>query len=293
MTAPRITAEEIEYLRGFVAIPRAMSRETIRTLDDVLDALDSAYAELDRLHADGMPRDREELQKLLNDAHRKGNQEAHEAHQDSPEGFLIGKKMKYRIPHRWNQEPCWEGEIEDQGNDAKNLGAAVLVAHKAGARLDGARLDGARLVGARLDGARLDGASLDGARLVGAILDGASLVGASLDRARLDGARLDGARLDRASLVGASLVGALLDHGEKLLANGVRIIGPIGSRSSYCTAYATDKGLRFRAGCFFGDPDALRDKVVATHGVTYHALDYEAWIAWCEAWYARMTRLPS
>ena len=156
---------------------------------------------------------------------------------------MIGKKMKYRIPHRWNQEPCWEGEIEDQGNDAKNLGAAVLVAHKAGARLDGARLDGARL--------------------------------------------------DRASLVGASLVGALLDHGEKLLANGVRIIGPIGSRSSYCTAYATDKGLRFRAGCFFGDPDALRDKVVATHGVTYHALDYEAWIAWCEAWYARMTRLPS
>ena len=181
---------------------------------------------------------------------------------------MIGQAMRYRIPHRWNQEPCWEGEIEDQGNDAKNLGAAVLVAHKAGARLDGARLDGARLDGASLDGARLDGARLDGASLV---------------RARLDGASLDGARLD----------GALLDHGEKLLANGVRMIGPIGSRSSYCTAYATDNGLRFRAGCFFGDPDALRNKVVATHGVTDHAIDYETWIAWCEAWYARMMRLPS
>ena len=136
---------------------------------------------------------------------------------------MIGQKMKYRIPHRWNQDPCWEGEIEDHGNDGKNLGAAVLAAHKSGASLDGASLDGA----------------------------------------------------------------------EKILANGVRMIGPIGSRSSYCTAYATDKGLRFRTGCFFGNPDALRNKVVATHGVTDHALDYEAWIAWCEAWYARMTRLPS
>ena len=105
----------------------------------------------------------------------------------------------------------------------------------------------------------------------------------SLDYASLVGARLDGASLD----------GASLDYGEKILANGVRMIGPIGSRSSYCAAYATDKGLRFREGCFFGDPDALRKKVVATHGATDHALDYEAWIAWCEAWYARMIRLPS
>ena len=211
--------------------------------------------------------------------------------------------MKYRIPHRWNQEPCWKGEIEDQGNDAKNLGTAVLVAHKAGALLDGARLDGALLDGASLDGASLDGALLDGARLDGASLVGASLVGARLDGASLDGALLDGALLDGARLVGASLVGARLDgasldgasldYGEKILANGVRMIGPIGSRSSYCAAYATDKGLRFREGCFFGDPDALRKKVVATHGATDHALDYEAWIAWCEAWYARMIRLPS
>jgi hypothetical protein len=241
---------------------------------------------------------------------------------------LIGQKMKYRIPHRWNQDPCWEGEIEDHGNDEKNLGAAVLAAHKSGASLDGASLDRASLVGASLVGASLDGASLVGASLDGASLYRASLDGASLDRASLVGASLDGASLYRASLVGASLVGASLYRAslvgaslvgaslyrasldgasldgasldgaslvgaEKLLANGVRMIGPIGSRSSYCTAYATDKGLRFRTGCFFGNPDALRNKVVATHGVTDHALDYEAWIAWCEAWYARMTRLPS
>ena len=88
--------------------------------------------------------------------------------------------MQYRIPHRWNHNPCWEGEIEDQGSDARNLGEAVIAAHKVGA-------------------------SLDGASLVGASLDGASLDGASLDRASLVGASLDGASLDRASLVGARL----------------------------------------------------------------------------------------
>ena len=114
MTAPRITAEEIEYLRGFVAIPRAMSRETIRTLDDVLDALDSAYAELDRLHADGMPRDREELQKLLNDAHRKGNQEAHEAHRLTQEMGLSAQGGE--VPELDNGANPYQRNTENPGS---------------------------------------------------------------------------------------------------------------------------------------------------------------------------------
>jgi len=222
--------------------------------------------------------------------------------------------MKIEIHNRWTNACIWSGDIENTGSAARNLGAAVVAAHKSGANLDGARLDGANLDGANLDGASLDGASLvgasldganlDGANLVGASLDGASLVGASLDGAslvgarlvgarldgaRLDGASLDGASLDGASLDGASLDGASLDDGEKLLAHGLRMIGPIGSRSSYCTAYATDKGLRFRAGCFFGDVEAFAAKITASHGDNHHAQDYRAWIAMCEAWFARLS----
>jgi hypothetical protein len=77
MTAPRITAEEIaDWI--------AWSRRVVETHGDRADArcrvIAQLAAELDRLHADGMPRDREELQKLLNDAYRTGNQDAHEAH---------------------------------------------------------------------------------------------------------------------------------------------------------------------------------------------------------------------
>ena len=172
--------------------------------------------------------------------------------------------MKCRIPHRWNQEPCWEGEIEDQRNYAKNLGAAVLVAHK---------------VGARLDGASLDGASLDGASLVGARLDGASLVGASLDGASLVGARLVGARLVEARLDGP--------RGEKLTLVGLRPVlqlGPLGSRCATLLAFLTDAGAYVRAGCFWGALDAFRAAVAETHGAdSVHAQEYAAAIALIEA----------
>lgn len=127
------------------------------------------------------------------------------------------------IRHRWTNACIWSGEIQDQGSDAKNLGAAVIAAKKAGASLDG-----------------------------------------------------------------ANLVGASLDGGEKLLSNGIRMIGPIGSRSSYCTAYATDKGLRFRAGCFFVAANQFREKIQASHGSNDHAADYLAWIAMSEAWFDRL-----
>jgi len=78
MTAPRITAEEIAEYRMIATAPVEVGG--MPWLHKLLDALESTCAELDRLHADGMPMDREELQRLLNDAHRKGNQEAHEAH---------------------------------------------------------------------------------------------------------------------------------------------------------------------------------------------------------------------
>jgi len=168
---------------------------------------------------------------------------------------------------------------------ASLVGARLDGARLVGARLVGASLDGARLDGARLVGARLDGASLDGASLVGARLDGASLDGASLDGARLDGASLVGARLDGANLDGANLDGASLDGGEKLIGKRpVLQFGPIGSESRYAVAYLTDRGLRFRAGCFFGDTAALRAASEHRHGKgSPHNQQYEAFIALAEA----------
>ena len=223
-----------------------------------------------------------------------------------------------KIPNRWLSTACWEGEIEDQGSDAKNLGEAVKAAIKAGAYLSGAYLSGANLSGANLSGANLSGAylsganlsgaylsranldgadlsraylsgaNLSGANLSGANLSGAYLSGAYLSRAYLDGANLSGANLSGANLSGAYLDGAYLDGEERLLPNGIRMIGPIGSRASYCTAYATDKGLRFRAWCFFGSEKEFLAKIKESHGGNEHAKDYRAWIRMCREWYKRI-----
>ena len=148
--------------------------------------------------------------------------------------------------------------------------------------------EGASLVDASLDGAYLDGASLDGASLVGASLVGASLDGASLDGASLDGASLDGASLRNAYLDGASLDGASLDgaDGNKLTLAGRRpilILGPLGSRGDYLTAYTTDSGVYVRAGCFFDSLAAFRLAVSETHGDSIHGREYAAAIVMIEA----------
>ena len=162
--------------------------------------------------------------------------------------------------------------------DGANLdGANLYGANLYGANLYGARLSGANLDGANLDGANLSGANLDGANLDGARLSGARLYGANLYGARLSGANLDGARLSGANLDGANLDGANLDGGEKLIGERpVFEIGPIGSRCNYLIAYVTDKGIRLRAGCFFGDIDTFRNKLESTHCDNDHAAEYRA-----------------
>jgi hypothetical protein len=54
-----------------------------------------------------------------------------------------------------------------------------------------------------------------------------------------------GAYLGGADLVGAELIGA----------RPVLMLGPIGSRSSYLTAYLTDAGVKIAAGCWTGSLD--------------------------------------
>ncbi|MBE7420656.1 MAG: pentapeptide repeat-containing protein [Ideonella sp.] len=170
--------------------------------------------------------------------------------------FAGGRMTEPRMPtitirHRYTDVVLYEHETTQERIDSGlAMRDALEAANRTGASLDGASLDGASLYRASLDGASLDGASLDGASLVGASLDGASLY-----RASLDGARLDGARLDGASLVGAKLVGQ----------RPVLLIGPIGSRCAYLTAYLTDAGIRIRAGCWFGSDTEFEARVLVEH----------------------------
>ena len=93
--------------------------------------------------------------------------------------------MKYEIKNRFdNACVVWSGEIEDQGNEAKNLGAAVKAAYLRGAYLRGANLRGAYLTDANLTDANLTDANLTGAYLTGANLRGAYLRGAKIKALR-------------------------------------------------------------------------------------------------------------
>ena len=116
-------------------------------------------------------------------------------------------------------------------------------------------------------GAYLARANLARANLAGAYLDGANLAGANLAGANLDGAYLDGAYLDGAKLQNDELL-----KGKRPIIQ----IGPIGSRCSYFIAYLTDKGIRLKAGCFFGTVPEFKKKLKEVHADNKHAKEYAA-----------------
>ena len=101
-----------------------------------------------------------------------------------------------------------------------------------------------------------------------AVMRGANLGGANLGGAYLGGANLDGADGKNLTLVGS---------------RPVFVLGPIGSRCDYLTAYLTDAGVYVRAGCFFDTLDAFRAAVVAEHADNNHGREYMAAIAMIEA----------
>jgi uncharacterized protein YjbI with pentapeptide repeats len=109
-------------------------------------------------------------------------------------------------------------------------------------------------------------ADLRRANLTGADLAGASLACANLRRASLAGA----------DLAGADLTGAKTEDGELCGPRPIIQIGPIGSRQDYAMFYTTDKGLRIRAGCFFGDEESFRAAIINTHADNQHAREYLA-----------------
>ena len=175
-------------------------------------------------------------------------------------------------------------------SDANLSGAYLSGANLSGANLSGANLSGANLSDANLSDANLSGAYLSGANLrdaslsdaylSGAYLSGAYLSGAYLSGANLSDANLSGAYLSGANLRDASLSDAYLSGDEKLIGDRpVFILGPIGSRCDYFTAYITDKGLRLRAGCFFGTRDEFSKKLDGEHGDNSHGREYRAALA--------------
>ena len=118
--------------------------------------------------------------------------------------------------------------------------------------------------------------ALEAATKGGVYLGGANLEGANLDSAYMRGAYMGGANLGGACLRGANLDGAYLD-GKKLVGERpILMIGPIGSRSDYFTAYMTDAGVYLSTGCFFGPVDKFRAALKDEHGDSVHAHEYAA-----------------
>jgi uncharacterized protein YjbI with pentapeptide repeats len=187
--------------------------------------------------------------------------------------------MRIEIKCRFSGIILFSHEAENNSMRVTLEAAISARANLTGAYLAGANLAGADLAGANLAGAYLSKANLDGANLAGADLAGAYLAGANLA-----GADLAGAYLSRANLDGAYLSKANLDGTENLIGERpIFQIGPIGSRGAYFVAYLTNKGLRLRAGCFFGDITMFRESLTETHGESgVHADEYKAALALIE-----------
>ena len=122
--------------------------------------------------------------------------------------------MKHQIKHRYTDTVLFECGVPD---DVQASGIATRYALEKAVK-DDANLYGATLCGANLRGADLYGATLCGANLYDANLYGAPLCGANLRGADLCGADMDG----KAKLMGD---------------RPVLMVGPIGSRCDYMTAY--------------------------------------------------------
>jgi uncharacterized protein YjbI with pentapeptide repeats len=177
--------------------------------------------------------------------------------------------MKIDIKNRWNDAVLFSHDAEDN-----TLAITLAMALKAQTNLGGANLRGANLRGANLRGANLGGANLGDANLRDANLGGADLRGANLRGANLRGANLGGANLGDANLRDANL-----GDGKMVGERPFFQVGPIGSRSDYLLAFITDKGLRLRAGCFFGSRDEFEMKLDAEHGNSEHGQEYRAALA--------------
>ena len=124
-------------------------------------------------------------------------------------------------------------------------------------------------------------ADLSGSNLRGSDLSGSNLSGSNLSYSNLRGSNLSGSNLRDSDLSGSNLRGSDLSDGLKLIGNRpVFQIGPIGSRQDFFTAYITNNGLRFDAGCQRQiTRDQFEQRLADTHGDNEHAREYRAALA--------------
>jgi len=201
---------------------------------------------------------------------------------------------KIRIPNRFDSSvTCWEGEVEDTGSDAKNLGTATLkaLAEKADLRFADLRsadlgsadlrfadLRSADLRSANLGSANLGSANLGSANLGSANLGSANLRSADLRFADLRSANLGSADLRSANLGSTNLGSADLRfaHIAKAKIRRILQIGPIGSRDSMLVVWIMEAGdFRYSTGCQNQiTEEAFRERVVASHGGNEHGRAY-------------------
>ena len=121
------------------------------------------------------------------------------------------------------------------------------------------------------------------AYLIGSNLSNANLSNANLINTDLSNADLSGVNLRDANLIGSNLRDAYLRGANLIGARSILMLGPLGSRSDYLTAYTTDAGVYVRAGCFFGSLADFRAAVADTHGDSIHGREYAAAIVMIEA----------
>src|ERR1035437_2660159 len=196
---------------------------------------------------------------------------------------------KIRIPNRFNSSiACWDGEIEDTGDDAKNLGAATIkaLAEKASLRsanLRSANLEFADLRFADLRFANLRSANLRFADLGFADLESADLRSANLRSANLGSANLRFADLESADLESADLRSADLRsadlrsaHIAKAKIRRILQVGPVGSRNAILVVWVMEAGdFLYSTGCQNQiTEEQFRDRVVASHGGNEHGRAY-------------------
>ena len=98
--------------------------------------------------------------------------------------------------------------------------------------------------------------------------------------------------VELADLRGADLRGAIIGRdstGANLSINNneeICIVGPIGSRLDYTTAYKTDKGIYIKCGCFFGAIENFEEAVEETHKGHQHEKTYKELIRFISSYFS-------
>ena len=196
--------------------------------------------------------------------------------------------MKHQIKHLYTDAVLFECDVPE---DVQASGMATRYALEkavkddadlSGSDLRGSDLSGSNLSYSNLRGSDLSGSNLSYSNLRGSDLSGSDLSYSDLSYSNLSGSDLSGSNLRGSDLGGSNLRGSNLSGAKLIGDRPVLMVGPIGSRCDYLAAYLTDKGVRLRAGCFFGDVDTFRAKLEETHGDTNHAAEYHAALALIE-----------